>query len=232
MQIQRRARSKGQLSQERIIRLEELGFNWDPYYEIWELNFKALENYKNAHGTCEVPVSYIDGGLKLGIWVRTQRRNLTIGKLTTERAERLSNIGFEWDPITAFWEELFKSLERYKREYGHARVPTCYKDNPLLGRWVANQRVTYLQGKLTDDRIERLESLGFEWQGLHEADWERNLEALKVFQTKIGHCRVPASEYSQLFTWCSRQRKFYSKGKLSSDRIARLEALGFEWKVK
>jgi len=43
-------------------------------------------------------------------------------------------------------------------------------------------------GRLTNDRIQRLEALGFVW-GLRD-DWQRHYEELKQFKAENGHCNV------------------------------------------
>jgi len=47
---------------------------------------------------------------------------------------------------------------------GHCNVPTKYKDNSALGRWVTSMRSDYKHNKLNREKIVRLESLGFQWK--------------------------------------------------------------------
>jgi hypothetical protein len=51
----------------------------------------------------------------------------------------------------------------FKENQGHCGVPDRWSENPELGRWVANQRQTFRKGKLSEERVARLEALGFEW---------------------------------------------------------------------
>ena len=51
-------------------------------------------------------------------------------------------------------------------------MPQRYAENPQLGRWVGNQRTQYKKfqqdpstSQMTQERIERLQSIGFEWNG-------------------------------------------------------------------
>jgi hypothetical protein len=84
-------------------------------------------------------------------------------KLTPERIQRLESLGFVWDPLEALWGESFAALLAFKERFGHCNVPQSWKENPKLGKWCAKQRQTKKQGKLTPERIQRLDSLGFEW---------------------------------------------------------------------
>ena len=61
------------------------------------------------------------------------------------------------------WEERFEHLKAYRRKHGNCNVPCRYAANPSLGRWVDNQRQSHKKGEIPDDRVERLEGLGFKW---------------------------------------------------------------------
>jgi hypothetical protein len=63
-----------------------------------------------------------------------------------------------------------KELKEYKAEYGNCHVPTKYKENSALGRWVSTQRSEYkkfcegdTKTSMTVDKIRRLEDIGFAW---------------------------------------------------------------------
>jgi len=131
---------------------------------------------------------------------------------------------------TANWEALFQALVAFKENQGHCGVPRRWSENPQLGRWVSYQRHVYKKGRLSEERVARLEALGFEWDPVR-ADLEEMFRALVAFKGKQGHCNVPFSwsENPELGRWVPRQRHAFRKGKLSEERVARLEALGFEW---
>jgi hypothetical protein len=58
---------------------------------------------------------------------------------------------------------LLKRLEAYKEEHGDCLVPAkSYEQDTELGHWVRNQRMKYKRG-MRQDRIEKLEGLGFTW---------------------------------------------------------------------
>jgi len=64
-------------------------------------------------------------------------------------------------------------LESFKKKFGHFNVPQRYSADPSLENWCKAMRHTYhriQQGKptmhnLSQDRIERLEEIGFKWKG-------------------------------------------------------------------
>ncbi|MCE9541978.1 MAG: Helicase associated domain protein [Verrucomicrobia bacterium] len=227
--VQRNNYYKGILSANRITRLEAIDFDWDPLSSDWERNFTMLASYKAEHGDCLVPYKY-ELNPQLGIWVRGQRNNYSKGKLSADRIARLKALGFVWDALAAWWELSFSKLLFFKDNTGNCRVPARYEADPELSGWVSDQRKLYSKGKLSSHRIERLESLGFEWDPF-ATTWDLNFSKLKRFKSQFGHCHVPRQYKadSQLAGWVEIQRFLYSKGRLSHDRILKLEILGFEW---
>ena len=61
------------------------------------------------------------------------------------------------------WENMFIELLEFKKEFGHVRVSSRYK-NKKLANWVSSQRKSYKAGKLPKYRIDKLLSIGFEFQ--------------------------------------------------------------------
>ena len=103
---------------------------------------------------------------------------------------------------------------------------------------------------MTEDRIARLEAIGFEWSVKkpyrEKVPWESRFKELKQYKKKHGTCHVPhvkSGAHKQLADWVTYQRSGYSEfikarqaGKptvncrgMTEDRIARLEKIGFEW---
>ncbi|MEB2690595.1 DEAD/DEAH box helicase [Chlamydia suis] len=222
---------KGKLAEDKIARLEELGFVWDVFEEEWEENFLELQRFREEYGHCKVPQRYPQNPF-LGVWAYVQRRCFKKGKLAEDRIARLEEIGFVWDIFEEGWEENFLELQRFREEYGHCKVPTRYPQNPRLASWVSHQRADFKEGKLSEDKIARLEEIGFVWDVTEEA-WEKNFLELKRFQEEHGHCKVPHRypQNPQLAVWVKTQRKDFNGGKLSEDKIARLEEIGFVWRV-
>ncbi|GMH85539.1 hypothetical protein TrST_g10508 [Triparma strigata] len=233
---QREAYKKGNLSAEKIKRLEDVGFVWDPLEVEWEENFQALMNYKKEEGDCLVPFDLKTvEGTKLGNWVANQRNAYKKkGKLSADRLGMLEEVGFVWDPYEAAWEENFQSLVNYKKEEGDCLVQATFKtvEGLTLGSWVSGQRVAYKNGKLSADRVEMLEEIGFVWDTL-ELAWEQNFQALVNYKKEEGDCLVPVGfktvEGLNLGKWTSHQRNIYKNGKLSRDRVTMLEEVDFVW---
>ena len=138
-----------------------------------------------------------------------------------------------WEPG---WKEQFAELRAYKGRHGDCLVPQKWKENHALGRWVSKQRKAYKAGALHASQQERLEKLGFVWEGAALVDaaaeryWEVRLAELKEYKGRHGDCLVPEKweENQQLARWVSGQRQAYKAGTLEASRQERLEGLGFE----
>jgi hypothetical protein len=63
------------MTPDRLKRLNDIGFVWDPIADEWEVGFAKLEQFKAREGHCRVPANYIEGDFKLGLWVAAQRKN-------------------------------------------------------------------------------------------------------------------------------------------------------------
>lgn len=226
---QRSARVKGKLTKEREARLTALGFDWNTIISAWEYNFHTLEEYKKKYGDCNVPWDWTENP-SLGVWIVTQRRARVTGKLSKENVDRLSELGFVWEPLTSVWEKNFHDLEQYKKTHGDCNVPHRWPENLVLAGWVREQRYTKGEGKISKERENRLTALGFNWDPLILA-WEDKFRALESYKVKHGNCNVPKgwAENIDLGTWVTVQRITKCKGKMTKEREGRLTALGFDW---
>ena len=220
---------KSHLSVDKVNRLDSIGFTWDPISEQWEIGFAALAAFHQRHGHCRVAKSTTSPDLKVGTWVRTQRKNKL--RLTADQIRRLDSLGFSWDPHTDTWEQGFLTLQSFNESMGHCRVPqTRVFDNFKLGSWVARQRQTKMQ--LTTEQVRRLDALGFSWDPYSEY-WEYAFSLLKAFRKREGHCRVPESHIEEQFRLGAWVRKLRArKDKQTPARIRLLESVSFIWKAR
>ena len=231
------AKSKDNLSDEQIQRLDDLGFIWDVLEHLWEQRIKRLQAYKSEHGHVLVPFDYeTPDGFKLGVWVSQKRVAKSKGKLGDEQIKRLDDLGFVWDVLEHLWEQAINRLQAYRSEHGHVLVPVEYEtsDGFKLGVWVNKKRVAKSKGKLGDEQIKRLDDLGFVWDVLEHL-WEQAINRLQAYKSEHGHVLVPVdyetSEGFKLGVWVNKKRVAKSKGKLGDEQIKRLDDLGFVWNV-
>jgi hypothetical protein len=207
-----------------------LGFVWE-VLATWESRYAALVEYKRKHGNCRVPTKSKDDA-SLGNWVSMMRLRRSQGRLSAERIRLLDQLGFVWN--RAFeaqsgvaWESKYAELVEYQRMHGHCRVSTLSEDHANLGNWVSGMRRYRKQGKLNEERIRRLDKIGFVWTRTEEA-WESKYAELVEYKRTHGHCRVPQS-HSRLGRWVNTVRGYRRRAKLSEERVRRLDLLGFTW---
>ena len=194
----------------------------------WEFWFGLLESYKEEFGDCLVRDKTQYNDYKLGSWLRNQRTRKD--RLTGEQVSRLDQLGFIWDVLEFNWEEGFENLVAYKEEFDDCLVRDQFKYRDYnLGGWVITQRSQ--KGKLTPERLNRLDDLGFTWDVL-ESQWEEGFRHLAAYKEEFGDCLVQRGTQFrgyQLPRWVSKQRS--RKDKLTPARLNRLNALGFVWDV-
>lgn len=143
------------------------------------------------------------------------------------------------------WEERFQELLKFKKKHGHCLVPHGYDDNQSFARWAKRQRFQYKQlrnhkpSSMTQERINKLESVGFVWDPQTLA-WEARLIELMDFKMAHGHCNVPCrhAENPALGAWVKRQRRQYKKymggspTNIPPDRFRILIEMGFQWEIR
>jgi hypothetical protein len=198
----------------------------------WNEMFDKLVEYKRVHGDTNVPQRYKEVA-KLGPWVNQQRQKRKRGKVPDYRIQKLDSIQFLWEPVKSgarydpIWNSHYDKLQKYHESNGHCRVTRS--DDKELNGWVIEQRMQFSRGTLKDDRKEKLDSLGFQWEVFDEV-FASHLDKLKQYKQKHGDCLVPATD-EELGSWVVRLRSLHEKGKLPNDRKKKLDKLGFVWRV-
>lgn len=130
------------------------------------------------------------------------------------------------------WDEMFRALEAFRKENGHCHVPANWRKNLQLGRWVAMQRYRHKIGELQQSYVTRLNKIGFVWAPADKV-WGEMFERLLKYKKKHGDCDVPSSfpADSNLANWVANQRHRKKMNSLASDRVQKLNEVGFLWSV-
>ncbi len=220
---QRQSGGKDSLSKDRLQRLVEIGFDWDPRASLWEEMFAELLAYKAEHGDVNVPDNW---PTPLGAWVGKQRNTKRTNILSLDRLHRLNEIGFVWEANESKWEARYSELCAYKEAHGDINIP--HDRTSELWRWVSTQRIFKKRGKLSADKIQRLNEIGFVWD-VAEAQWDTRFNDLLAYRAAHDTVNVQQSEETGLGAWVNTQRAAKKTGGISEERIRRLEEIGFEW---
>mmetsp|Transcript_14493 Transcript_14493/g.23723 ORF Transcript_14493/g.23723 Transcript_14493/m.23723 type:complete len:497 (-) Transcript_14493:67-1557(-) len=233
------------LTSERYEKLKNIGIT----INRWEKRLVELKAFRAEHGHCDVPIDHPSG---LGVWVSTQREHAHWNKdeIPTERIESLDAVGFNWNRWghsrtknrQDAWDTQFIKLTEFIREQGHSNISQHDKEHGKLGKWVKNQRYEYRKfmnkglgpSRLGRDRIEKLESIGFQWRLRPEIiPWEARFENLKEYKRQHGDCRVPLDN-ADIGKWAKYQRDQFTAfkqgrpSKITKKKFDLLESIGFE----
>ena len=221
----------GNLTQNRIERLEAIGMVWSTSNDLWEQNYAAATQYYLEHGDLEVPIKYeTPSGFGLGVWLGAQRAAHKAGELPQEQVERLDALGMDWtNRNDRKWMSLYDVAAAYYHEHGNLNVPSEYvtPDGVLLGKWVARQRYAYLNpdrssARVTPERKALLDKLGMVWEKYDP--WQERYDLALAYKTEHGDLEIPSVYKTEdgvwLGSWVSRQRQALNSGSsaLSSER--------------
>ena len=228
----------GNLTQNRIERLEAIGMVWSTSNDLWEQNYAAATQYYLEHGDLEVPIKYeTSSGFGLGVWLGAQRAAHKAGELPQEQVERLDALGMDWtNRNDRKWMSLYDVAAAYYHEHGNLNVPSEYVtlDGVLLGKWVARQRYAYLNpdrssARVTPERKTLLDKLGMVWEKYDP--WQERYDLALAYKTEHGDLEIPSvyktADGVWLGSWVSRQRQALNSGSsaLSSERRKLLRTL-------
>ncbi len=239
------SKAEGNLSEEQIRKLEDLGMRWESLRELsWDKYYKAAKEYYEEHGNLmpSISDSYYKG-VKLGRWIaqlRTYRKSgIYSAYLTSERIQMLDEIGMVWDVPDYIFEHNYSLCLEYYKMHGDLNIPLKYtsEDGTRLGAWVnmvrSANRDSSKESRLTDSQIGRLDEIGFVWNPKKNVRWAQFFDALVRYKKENGNLDVPVSfttaDGIQLGRWVRRQRN--SENSLSDEKKKKLSDIGFVWNM-
>mmetsp|Transcript_5713 Transcript_5713/g.12971 ORF Transcript_5713/g.12971 Transcript_5713/m.12971 type:complete len:733 (+) Transcript_5713:57-2255(+) len=228
--------------------------------ETWNSRLEQLRNFNQRSGHFRVPCTDKRGTkrprasgqlqevdpetVKLGKWVKRQRRQYATNQLPPHRVAALEGIEFDFKPGSA------TKAERLEVQLG--LLDTLRKSRELSNAQVQDLNFLYDEWKRrSGERVAKPVHVQKSQDVTTKFDikWTQNFEQLKQFQIENGHTRVPqrqsaagdsATDESRkaLGKWVDYQRQSYWKRQkgmrvaLNENRIASLESIGFEWRVR
>ena len=132
-----------------------------------------MKRYKETHGHVNVLFSVDKSLAQFCSQARHTRTNPGKSKgkqLTIEHMARLDALGFNWtthEYVTRSFDERIEDLKKYKQTHGHLNLK-IHEDSSLY-KFCADVRYSLKQyekddtKKLTKERIEKLDDIGFSW---------------------------------------------------------------------
>jgi hypothetical protein len=165
-----------------------------------------------ANGHCNVPRRYTPWP-GLGAWAGQHRLAKRKDKLSAEREAKLNAIEIAWywgktkaDTVTE-WDIRFNQLVEYEKTNG--------------GKWICIQRHLKKLNQMSEERIAKLDSIGFDWTPRKLApDWDLRFRQLLEYNQAVGDCNVSRkfSSNRQLVEWVTTQRMSNKKKKIPRER--------------
>ena len=163
--LKRQDKLDGDIVQE----LDKLGVIWEPNAtkenhsdETFESRLDELKALVASDGKVKRTNQY-EPGMKT--WLYHQQRYFREGKLSKDKIQALRDVGVTLKMTQRVsWDARLMELIEFKRIHGHCNVPATWRHNKELGSWVGTQRKYKRTGKLSDERISALTSVGFEWE--------------------------------------------------------------------
>lgn len=122
---QRRVKSgniSGNLTWEKIQKLNDIGMIWDVMDSSWQEVLEELKSYRNTYGNLDIKAKYVSPtGFRLGSWINNMRfkvKKYGIEQaLTDEQRKELEELGMIWDHNKQKWEEYYSAAKVYYKEH-------------------------------------------------------------------------------------------------------------------
>ena len=252
VRAQRQCFKQNKLEQKKIDRLNSVGFQFELRKEVkrtglsWNDYFLELKKFEEAYGHTFPSSDYLVKGTVFREWVSHQRIYYRMGKLTEDQMKKLDGLNvMEVSRDDFDWESRYKELVKFKELNGHCRVPLkmegkrlkYFKEQRLsFGKWVAKQRTLYKKGELSQERIEKLNAINFNWKSHRDESWDKKFQELMAYKEEYGTVNFVTwnkqHQFYSLSLWAVSQRNCYRNHEISKDKVAELEGVGFEWDIK
>ena len=211
------------------------------YEERFEVGLAYLHRYVDVHGSSSPPQGAKIDGFLIGSWVGSRRTEYRRGLLSAERIARLEAEfpDWRWNVRDAMFTTGLAHLRRYVAANGTSNAQEGdVVDGFAIGTWVASRRADYRRGRLPAERITMLENEFPDWQWM-----PKDVAFAAAFETGLAHLRRYVSAHGTsnarrrdvidgfpIGTWVQSRRTDYRKGRLSAERIRRLETEFPDWR--
>jgi len=264
---QRRMFNNNNLATNRIVELKTIGFDFDNHFKQdnsadWEKRFNELKKYFATENTFYIPTNNKSHQSLLS-WLRYQRKLYRDNKLLSERFDKLNFLGYSFNETyrgkekkrkpkdNKLWESKLDKLKEYYLKHNTFLIPKSDDEYNILYPWLQYQKKMYRDGKLIQERIEKLISIGFSFdlnyrgknrdsinKTIKKKDtsviqWNAKYDALVDYYNEKKSFLIPneTKELQSLKSWLQYQKKLYKEGTLEAYRIDKLNSLGYSFEL-
>ena len=204
----------------------------------WNCRYEEVKEWIEING--RMPSGWSDDIIEkmLGHWCAKQRVNKKKGKLIDNHINKLEIIKlWYWKQnLDEIWESIFHKLKEWIKV--NNKLPLSESKNieeRSLGHWCVNQRRNKKENKLTEDRMNKLNTINLWYWELDELWKNKCIEVKKWMEINK---RMPSEGSDDpiersLKKWLNTQRLKGKNNKLSSYQIEQLNSIdGWYWIVK
>jgi hypothetical protein len=137
----------------------------------FEQRIEQLQKFEADHG--HLFISGSQGPNGLGKWVANKRQERQRGKLKQETIHKLDELNFVWvvpkgrgKEELIEWGKQYRWLKNFHEAKGHCNFPSkiAGKAAPVAA-WCDTQRQLFMDGKLEQEKVDKLAKLGFDFFG-------------------------------------------------------------------
>ncbi|ACI64187.1 predicted protein, partial [Thalassiosira pseudonana CCMP1335] len=228
------------LDKEKMDRLDSIGFSWSMMRgstagrappKSFDENLQDLHLFYQQYG------KWPSRSDPLGNFVKDLRKSYSKKneKFMKERAPKLDRIGFQWVVPDLPWETRMKQIQDFSSKFGHLNIDHNVKSQGNLGGFAVQMTSLYNSWKAGADtspdmiaKFQEIAGLGFAFN-IYPKNWDQQYNELVKYKQRNGSARVPLKYKAdmRLGTWVKRMRSQYKAQKLASERIEKLESVGF-----
>jgi hypothetical protein len=236
---------KGELSADRVQRLQESGISWaspsdriESREKAWTRMYRKIAQLKDAQGHSDAAAG-TPPNRKVARWLANQRYLMRTGTLPADRRRKLEALGMLWNVERGrsrardeAWDRMYSEAKQFEKRHAQDGPMGKRTMPPKLARWIAYQHHRLEHNTLPEDRRRRILDLDLKRHPRKVGDraWQRMYAFLLEYKQTQGHCEVHrhCPENPRLGRWVSRQRYLLRQGKLPQDRKEALERLGLK----
>lgn len=163
--VRRQIENEEHLPEEKKSRLNSIGIVWN---DSWDKRFEITKEFLQNNPQYQLCQSTVIDGFWLGRWLVQQLRAVEKGTLRETRAEKIQSLKRmvpNADRLVpdSKWEQCYQRAEKAYAKYGTLRFSAETQEEKSVLWWVARQKKYRVQGRLSEERINKLKELNIEW---------------------------------------------------------------------
>lgn len=177
---QKTKHKQGKLMSYQIEKLKALGVDFQNTHAIrWQIGYVLAKHYYQHYGHLKIEQTfrttngydYDPDGHRLGAWVHKQRKDYQQKQLSCYRIKKLEEIGMIFENVVEDqWNKVYQIAKAYYEHHGHLKMNRSFKTKDgitydetgyCLATWLMTQRKLYRKGQLSNERLAKLELIGF-----------------------------------------------------------------------